>query len=71
MEFNFYDDATNVVSVENLERNKTHLAIAIEYSVIIRRNSICFIKFNKFISILKNAYNERTFDRKQFLKYSY
>ncbi len=37
----------------------------------IRRNSVYFIKFNKLISILKNAYNEGTFDKriKHFYKY--
>ena len=37
----------------------------------IRRNSVYFIKFNKLISILKNAYNEGTFDKriKHFFKY--
>ena len=50
---------------------KTHLAIAIGYEVAIRRNSVYFIKFNKLISILKNAYNEGTFDKriKHFFKY--
>ena len=50
---------------------KTHLAIAIAYTVAIRRNSVYFIKFNKLINILKNAYTEGTFERKikQFFKY--
>ena len=48
-----------------------NLAISIAYSVAIRRNSVYFIKFNKLINILRNAYNEGTFERKvkQFFKY--
>ena len=71
IESTFYDEATNIVFVGNPGTGKTHLAIAIAYSVAIRRNSVYFIKFNKLISILKNAYNEGTFDRKvkQFFKY--
>lgn len=50
---------------------KTHLAISIAYSVAIRHNSIYFIKFNKLIITLKNAYNEGSFDKrvKHFFKY--
>lgn len=71
IESTFYDEATNIVFVGNPGTGKTHLAIAIAYSVAIRRNSVYFIKFNKLISILKNAYNEGTFERKikQFFKY--
>lgn len=50
---NFYDDGTNIVLVGNPGTRKTHLAIAIAYSVAIRRNSVYFIKFNKLISILR------------------
>lgn len=50
---------------------KTHLAIAIGYSVAIQRNSVYFIKFNKLIATLKNAYNEGTIDKRvrNFFKY--
>ncbi|MEI3535566.1 MAG: IS21-like element helper ATPase IstB [Bacilli bacterium] len=68
---NFYDEAINIVFIGNPGTGKTHLAIAIAYTVAIRRNSVYFIKFNKLINILKNAYNEGTFERKikQFVKY--
>ena len=71
IESNFYDEATNVVLIGNPGTGKTHLAIAIAYSVAIRRNSVYFIKFNKLITILRNSYNEGTFERKvkQFFKY--
>ncbi len=51
-----------MVFIGNPRTGKTHLAIA--YTVAIRRNSVYFIKFNKLINILKNAYNEGTFERK-------
>ena len=68
---NFYDDGTNIVLVGNPGTGKRYLAIAIAYSVAIRRNSVYFIKFNKLISILWNAFNEGTFERKvkHFSKY--
>ena len=68
---NFYEDGTNIVFTGNPGTGKTHLAIAIAYSVAIRRNSVYFIKFNKLISILRNSFNEGTFERKvkQFFKY--
>lgn len=71
IESNFYDEAINIVFIGNPGTGKTHLAIAIAYTVAIRRNSVYFIKFNKLINILKNAYNEGTFERKikQFFKY--
>lgn len=71
VESNFYEEATNIVFVGNPGTGKTHLAIAIAYAVAIKRNCVYFIKFNKLISILKNAYNEGTFERKvkQFFKY--
>ena len=71
IESNFYDEAINIVFIGNPGTGKTHLAIAIAYTVVIRRNSVYFIKFNKLINILKNAYNEGTFERKikQFFKY--
>ncbi|MCI5745131.1 MAG: IS21-like element helper ATPase IstB [Erysipelotrichaceae bacterium] len=67
----FYEEGTNVVFIGNPGTGKTHLAISIAYSVAIRRNSVYFIKFNKLINILRNAYNEGTFERKvkQFFKY--
>ncbi len=68
---NFFDEAINIVFVGNPGVGKTHLAIAIAYEVAIRRNSVYFIKFNKLITILKNAYHEGTFDKRvrHFLKY--
>ena len=57
IESNFYYEATNVVLIGNPGTGKTHLAIAIAYSVAIRRNSVYFIKFNKLITILRNSYN--------------
>lgn len=70
-ESNFYDEAINIVFLGNTGVGKTHLAIAIGYSVAIRSNSVYFIKFNKLITILRNAYNEGTFDKRvrHFLKY--
>lgn len=70
-ESNFYDEGINVVFVGNPGVGKTHLAIAIGYQVAIKRNSVYFIKFNKLISILKNAYHEGTFEKrvKHFYKY--
>ena len=47
------------------------MAIAIVYTVAIRRNSVYFIKFNKLINILRQAYNERTLERKLRLFYNY
>lgn len=71
IESNFFDQAMNIVFIGNPGTGKTHLAISIAYSVAIRRNSVYFIKFNKLILILKNAYNEGTFEKKlkQFSKY--
>lgn len=71
IELTFYDEAINIVFIGNPETGKTHLSITIAYTVAIRRNSVYFIKFNKLINILKNAYNEGTFERKikQFVKY--
>ncbi|MDI6453798.1 IS21-like element helper ATPase IstB [Peloplasma aerotolerans] len=68
---NFYDEAVNIVFIGNPGVGKTHLAIAIGYEVAIKRNSVYFIKFNKLITILKNAYHEGTFDKrvKHFFKY--
>ena len=68
---NFYEEAINIVFVGNPGVGKTHLAIAIGYSVAIQRNSVYFIKFNKLITILKNAYQEGIFDKrvKHFFKY--
>ena len=71
IESTFYDKAINIVFIGNPGTGKTHLSITIAYTVAIRRNSVYFIKFNKLINILKNAYNEGTFERriKQFFKY--
>jgi DNA replication protein DnaC len=68
---NFYEEAHNIVFIGNPGVGKTHLAIAIAYEVAIRRNSVYFIKFNKLITILKNAYQEGTFDKRvrHFFKY--
>lgn len=71
IESTFYDEVINIVFIGNPGTGKTHLSITIAYTVAIRRNSVYFIKFNKLINILKNAYNEGTFERKvkQFFKY--
>jgi DNA replication protein DnaC len=68
---NFYEEAINVVFIGNPGVGKTHLAIAMGYSVAIKRNSVYFIKFNKLITILKNAYQEGIIDKriKHFFKY--
>lgn len=68
---NFYEDGTNVLLIGNPGVGKTHLAIAIGYSVAIKRNSVYFIKFNKLISILKNAHNDGTIEKRirHFFKY--
>src|SRR5690554_2419344 len=68
---NFYEEAINIVFVGNPGVGKTHLAIAIGYEIAIKRNSVYFIKFNKLITILKNAYQEGTFDKRirHFFKY--
>ncbi len=71
IESTFYEEATNIVFVGNPGTGKTHLAIAIAYSVAIRRNSVYFIKFNKLIHILRTAYNEGTLERKIKLFYKY
>ncbi len=70
-ESNFYDEAINIVFIGNPGVGKTHLAISIAYEVAIRRNSVYFIKFNKLITTLKNAYHEGTFDKRvrHFFKY--
>lgn len=62
IESNFYNEAMNVVLMSNPGTGKAHLAISIAYSVAIRRNSVYFIKFNKLTLILKNVYNEGTFN---------
>lgn len=68
---NFYEDGTNVILIGNPGVGKTHLAIAIGYSVAIKRNSVYFIKFNKLISTLKNAHTDGTIDKRvrNFFKY--
>ena len=68
---NFYEEAINVVFVGNPGVGKTHLAISIGYSVAIKRNSVYFIKFNKLIHHLKNAYHEGILEKriKHFFKY--
>lgn len=67
----FHEDGTNVILIGNPGTGKTHLAIAIGYSVAIKRNSVYFIKFNKLINTLKTAYNEGTIEKrvKNFFKY--
>lgn len=64
IESNFYEDGSNIILIGNPGVGKTHLAIAIAYSVAIKRNSVYFIKFNKLISILKNAHNDGTIDKR-------
>ncbi len=68
---NFYDEGTNIVFIGNPGVGKTHLAISIGYEVAIKRNSVYFIKFNKLITILKNAYHEGTFDKRVRLYFKY
>lgn len=67
----FHEDGTNVILIGNPGTGKTHLAIAIGYSVAIKRNSVYFIKFNKLINTLKTAYNEGMIEKrvKNFFKY--
>ena len=71
IESTFYEDATNVCFIGNPGTGKTHLAVAIGYSVAIRRNSVYFIKFNKLITILRTAYSEGTLDKKIKLFFKY
>ena len=68
---NFYLDATNVVFIGNPGVGKTHLAVAIGYSVAVQRNSVYFIKFSKLIRNLKQAYNEGVLEKrlKHYYKY--
>src|SRR5690554_5909464 len=68
---NFYDEGTNIVFIGHPGVGKTHLAISIGYEVAIKRNSVYFIKFNKLITILKNAYHEGTFDKRVRLYFKY
>ncbi|GMQ60672.1 IS21-like element ISMac9 family helper ATPase IstB [Vallitalea sediminicola] len=68
---NFYLDATNVVFIGNPGVGKTHLAVAIGYSVAIQRNSVYFIKFSRLIRILKQAYNEGVLEKKLKLYFKY
>ena len=71
LESNFYEEAINIVFIGHPGVGKTHLAIAIGYAVAIKRNSVYFIKFNKLINILRNAYHEGILDKrvKHFFKY--
>jgi DNA replication protein DnaC len=71
IESKFYEEATNIIFIGNPGVGKTHLAIAIGYSVAIRRNSVYFIKFNKLIHVLKQAYNEGILEKKIKLYYKY
>ena len=68
---NFYLDATNVVFIGNPGVGKTHLAVAIGYSVAVQRNSVYFIKFSKLIRDLKQSYNEGLLEKrlKHYYKY--
>lgn len=68
---NFYDEGTNIVFIGHPGVGKTHLAISMGYEVAIKRNSVYFIKFNKLITILKNAYHEGTFDKRVRLYFKY
>lgn len=45
--------------------------IAIAYTVVIRRNSIYFIKFNKLINIIRQACNVENLERKLRIFYKY
>lgn len=67
----FYLDATNVVFIGNPGVGKTHLAVAIGYSVAIQRNSVYFIKFARLIRNLKQAHNEGILDKKLKLYFKY
>ncbi|MGX7100221.1 IS21-like element helper ATPase IstB [Globicatella sanguinis] len=71
IESSFYNEAKNVVLVGNPGTGKTHLAIAISYSVAIKRNSVYFIKFSKLIHSLRTAYQEGTLERKIKLFFKY
>lgn len=68
---NFYEEAINIIFIGNPGVGKTHLAIALGYEVAIKRNSVYFIKFNKLILTLKNAFHEGTFEKRirNFFKY--
>lgn len=68
---NFYLDATNVVFIGNPGVGKTHLAVAIGYSVAVQRNSVYFIKFSRLIRNLKQAQNEGVLEKKLKLYFKY
>ena len=68
---NFYEDGTNVLFVGNPGVGKSHLAVAIGYSVAIKRNSVYFIKFSKLINNLKQAHQEGSLEKRLKLYYKY
>lgn len=68
---NFYENGTNVLFIGNPGVGKSHLAVAIGYSVAIKRNSVYFIKFSKLINNLKQAHHEGTLEKRIKLYYKY
>ena len=67
----FHENGTNVIFVGNPGVGKSHLAVAIGYSVAIKRNSVYFIKFSRLINNLRKAHNEGLLEKKLKLYYKY
>ena len=63
-ESNFYETGENIIFLGLPGTGKTHLSVALGISVASRRNSVYFIKFNKLVSNLREAYHENRLDAK-------
>ena len=70
-ESNFYEDGSNIIFIGNPGVGKTHLAVAIGYSVAIKRNSVYFIKFTKLINNLRKAHNEGLLEKRLKIYFKY
>ncbi len=63
-ESDFYQTGENIIFLGLPGTGKTHLSVALGISVASRRNSVYFIKFNKLITNLREAYHENRLDAK-------